>query len=244
MTTTDPNELKDVQKAVEYLSPNRVYLSVNCEPDVKFDCQALADSLSRYNEEVILLPSINNPLDFASMRNLFIDHEEVKSEWLFFLDPDERIGAYMVDYVKNVLIEQLEKTNADGANVLNVEYHKGELIHVAQTRILKRKSGLRWYGKIHETLDFLARREERKIVQSDVIIHHKGYNYLDDAQTFVKLDRNLKAMTTAMSEMFNSDKTIDIDEMLHYSKYLEQNGKNYTELLTRLNKELEKRAKK
>ena len=112
--------------------------------------------------------------DFSSMRNRSL--EACRGEWILYLDADERLAGGQ----STKLAGLLENPRADAyqvlvRSVLSLEGGKRVVQIMPYPRIFRRKDGVRFERQIHEQIAPSILRSGGKIVPSDIIIEHLGY---------------------------------------------------------------------
>lgn len=96
---------------------------------------------------------ISHPLenDFSKQRNFAI--EQAKSDWILFIDADERVPKELAQEIKKILENPKDIT---GFYVKRHDYMWGKFLKYGETgdlyllRLAKRNSG-KWIGKVHES---------------------------------------------------------------------------------------------
>jgi len=114
--------------------------------------------------------------DFAAARNYAL--EQVKGDWIIFLDADEYIAA---DKIKNVrpVIDEMHcdrRIEAVRCQMKNLEGFDGLLRSSnPSTRIFRNSQVIRYKGRVHESI--LKREKPIKTVNVNnrVIVYHTGY---------------------------------------------------------------------
>jgi len=211
MTTTQESDLKNLKQCLKYLRNERVYVMLNLDPEDTVNEQDFVNELDMSGAYCCLLVRQNDPYDFASMRNRFIDDPAVNAKWLFFLDPDERITN-----LDMIMVKQCLKTNADGVFVLNHSIRESlELVELYQLRLIRKDSGIRWTYNIHEVLSVSAKLLKKKTIYSPAMIRHLGYTSAFD--TLGKIERNLKSGIKALAKLIDDPNATD-DDIYHYLK--------------------------
>jgi len=137
----------------------------------------------RYNAKVI---EVTWRDDFAWARNQGL--KEVKSDWVFILDPDETVALQDVSRIRDlttkegVMVWQIPTRNyTDNSFVSNFIPNKGEYEeergfrgHVIsiKTRLFRNNIGLEFEGAVHEMVDYQAHRMKLNGAKTSIPIHH------------------------------------------------------------------------
>lgn len=91
--------------------------------------------------------------DFASQRNFGI--EKTKSEWILFVDADERITPDLRHEVNEIIVNEKNKSIHDGFYIKRRDYIWGKELKHGETGSIKllrlaKKSKGKWSGSVHE----------------------------------------------------------------------------------------------
>ncbi|RJQ25584.1 glycosyltransferase family 2 protein [Candidatus Parcubacteria bacterium] len=116
-----------------------------------------------------IIKKINNPKikltkhsldhDFSAQRNFAL--KITKSDWILFLDADERISKEL----QKEIIEKIKDNNIDGYFIKRSDFLWGKKLRYGETgnikllRLGKRGSGI-WKGKVHETWNIKGKTSE------------------------------------------------------------------------------------
>lgn len=96
---------------------------------------------------------VNKFEDFAKQRNF--GFSKAKSDWIFYLDADERVGEELKKEILSILDRQLANIDSYQIPRLNVFFGKkmryGGWFPDYQTRLFKKNSLKGWYGTVHES---------------------------------------------------------------------------------------------
>lgn len=103
--------------------------------------------------------------DFSGPRNRSFDI--ATGEWVFVLDADESILPESRDDLEALL----GRTDAEGFTVLRRDHTPGGFSEMRFPRLVRRSTGVRLVGRIHEHPD----RPIGRVIDSDVVIEHTGY---------------------------------------------------------------------
>ncbi len=108
-------------------------------------------NLNLNNKITIIKRRLNN--DFSSQRNFgFL---KAKSEWVLFLDADERVTRELREEINSLLIDDKNKPSFFGFYIPRKDVLWSKLIKHGETgrvkllRLIKKDSG-KWKGKVHE----------------------------------------------------------------------------------------------
>lgn len=108
--------------------------------------------------------------DFAKERNKLL--KNAKSEWVFFIDSDERVSEALASEIKNL---KLKIINYDGLYVRRRNYFCGQYVGEDKIIRLGKKNAGKWVRRVHETWEIKGRVGELK----NPIIHNTGDNLSD-----------------------------------------------------------------
>ena len=101
--------------------------------------------------------------NFAEQRNFTLD--KVASDWVIFIDSDERVSPQLADEIKDKLKKD---TNCQGYFLKRRDYFGGDFLKFGETsdikllRIGRRNSGL-WEGIVHENWHIVGSKETLSI---------------------------------------------------------------------------------
>ena len=138
--------------------------------------------------------------DFSFAYNDCISH--AKSEWVLLLDADERLDTDSIPILRRLI----KRTDAFAYTVLRRDYfgstlEDGSYAEMLQTRLFRRRDGLRFVGRIHQQLEpslsACAAVEHRQVLPSEIRIDHLGY--LGDQQQ-AKLARSIRMLELELAE--------------------------------------------
>ncbi|HYV35664.1 MAG TPA: glycosyltransferase [Gemmataceae bacterium] len=129
--------------------------------------------------------------DFGAARNESLHH--ASGDWIFWLDADEwldepnrqklrRLFAALPDQNRVYMMKQWSASEAANGSALVVE----------QARLFRKQPGVCWRQRIHEQILLALREAGAKVVWTDIVIGHRGYQ--GAAQRKQKLNRNLRLL--------------------------------------------------
>lgn len=160
--------------------------------------------------------------DFAAARNY--SFSKATGEWIIWLDADDAIAPEMIEKLKYVKQEYLEKpVEVNGFMVMyNYAFDKvgpdrKVVLALMRERIIRRSCGFQWAGRIHETIDL---RGESKLGRLDgVAIDHETAEENEPR----KVGRNL-----AVYDQYLDTETCGLHDLFQYGGEL-QAAKRYDE---------------
>ena len=91
--------------------------------------------------------------DFSKQRNFALSY--ATSEWVLFIDADERVAPELRREINDFIIEEKDKPVFNGMFLKRKDVMWGKLLKLGETgnikllRLARKKSGV-WYGKVHE----------------------------------------------------------------------------------------------
>lgn len=105
------------------------------------------------NEEKIKIFQHKLEGDFSSQRNFGLDKAE--SEWVLFLDADERVSQDLRAEINDVIIDETSKPKNSGYLIKRIDYMWGKELKHGETGDIKllrlgRKKKGKWIGQVHE----------------------------------------------------------------------------------------------
>lgn len=140
--------------------------------------------------------------DFAAAKNFALD--KATGDWVIFLDADEYFSDDLAKNIPN-LIQKYGKENRKIilAKMLNIDEDDGEILcDFLQARIFKNEIGIRYVGRIHESLKSTREKIEAVLVEEkELKIIHTGYS---KRITKEKAERNLNLLLKEL-EQGNTD---------------------------------------
>lgn len=114
----------------------------------------------KYNIRIV--PQKSKEMDYSSWRNQ--GKEEVKGDWVFYLDADERVTPELENEIKKTINETKTTVLAIPRRnfLLGKELKHGGWYPDYQIRIFKKDKLKRWVGKLHERPEFEGEIQELK----------------------------------------------------------------------------------
>lgn len=156
------------------------------------DTGSADDSVSLARQAGCMVKSIVWQDDFAAARNEAL--KLAKGDWIVFLDVDERF--FHPEAVRGYFA-RLDICHPEAEAVMvptsNVDEDDGrrEIQRILNTRLLKNRIGLQYYGRVHENL--VKSRGEVRLVEAPLclLIEHTGYSR---GRIMAKAKRNLRLL--------------------------------------------------
>ena len=190
------NEEQKLEKCLKALQPLRD--AVACELVIADTgstdgTRAIAE---QYADLVFDFPWIN---DFSAARNAVMD----KCTGLCYLsvDADEYLDADVSELVSFFSSDDQNKTDAGYIKIRNyntVEMLPGDCNEFFVCRMVRIKSGIRYSGTIHESLQVTKGKVTRFFPTT--ILHHDGYAWKDAQDALAKMQRNLSLLEKALEQ--------------------------------------------
>jgi len=128
--------------------------------------------------------------DFAAARNFSLS--KVTSDYILFLDADEWLDQK--SYQELLLATQV-KNKSYLCNILNYGANETNNVFMKYTRLFCNKERIKFEGKVHEQIEKSLKKLSIPIIDSNILIHHDGYN-LDKDNLANKAQRNLNILLT------------------------------------------------
>ena len=111
--------------------------------------------------------------DFAEARNRAL--ELAKGQWILHLDADEQLASAAISRLPDIL----SHTDADGILAQVRNWHPRDdmvrYLDSPQVRLFRNLPTIRYEGRVHEQIAPSIQRCNGKIENSDLLIHHYGY---------------------------------------------------------------------
>lgn len=124
--------------------------------------------------------------DFSGARNFALSKSN--NDWVLYLDADERLDENSKDELK-----KLTSTNIRAGircKIFNIDEVNKKPKLQSSTRLFKNSKGIEFRGRAHEQIDDSLVEKGYKIINSDLLINHVGYN-IDKSGLRKKAKRNL-----------------------------------------------------
>ena len=131
--------------------------------------------------------------DFAAARNISI--KDATSEWIFWLDADDRISPHELNKLK----EAVASESADGYMIRISSKEQDAQTMTEHLRLFRNHRGLVFERPLHETVLPMAVRCGLTIARTNIIIEHVGYE-IDADGLRSKARRNLKIIQNCLHE--------------------------------------------
>ncbi len=133
--------------------------------------------------------------DFSKARNYALSKS--KSEWILYLDADERLDENSIDTVKALIQRK------DPIGIRCKVYSKDEVNNKPKvqryTRLFRNLENIRFTGRVHEQIDPSLIENDYKIINSEILINHIGYN-VKKSVLKEKAGRNLRLLLDEYEE--------------------------------------------
>ena len=124
--------------------------------------------------------------DFSKARNFALSKS--KSDWILYLDADERLD----DRSKQLLRKTIKSQENLGlrCKILNIDEINKKPKLQRYTRLFRNAAGIEFHGKAHEQIDGSLLKNNYRILDSEILINHFGYNISREGLK-KKAERNL-----------------------------------------------------
>ncbi len=131
--------------------------------------------------------------DFSYARNQVI--KEVKTDWILFLDADEKLNIDSVSLIKN--LNPTKNIGGYNCKILNYySYHSIYEYEGIYCRLFRNDDSIKYIYPIHEQILPSIIKRGYKILNSDIVIEHYGYS--SPGLRRKKLERNLNIIENAL----------------------------------------------
>ncbi len=156
-------------------------------------------SLSEDDKKIIesypnarIVPTIMDS-DYAVGRNKIIN--ECKTTWIMQLDIDEVVEG--LTGIRRVM--DVPDVQGWMFTISNIQKDGGDLV-TETIRLFKNKDGVKYWGRLHETIDGHVRERNWKVNKSPVRLTHYGYTLQTPEEAFHKMQKYLKINLQQMKE--------------------------------------------
>lgn len=139
-----------------------------------------------YNARIFYFKWIN---DFSAARNFALSNST--GNWILYLDADERLSSESVKKLKNLV--EINELIGFKCVVVSLDEKLGISQSMKYTRLFRNNSDIQFEGKVHEQIENSLIKNNYKIIDSEIIIYHQGYNVPKEELKF-KAERNLKLL--------------------------------------------------
>lgn len=133
--------------------------------------------------------------DFSAARNYALSHSP--SDWVLYLDADERLEGKSKNILRNI-VEQKDKLGVR-CKIYNIDEVNKKPKLQNSTRLFRYSNKIKFTGRAHEQIEGSLLENGYKIVDSDLLINHIGYN-IDKNGLTKKAERNLKLLLKEYKE--------------------------------------------
>ncbi|PKL82210.1 MAG: hypothetical protein CVV24_11320 [Ignavibacteriae bacterium HGW-Ignavibacteriae-3] len=127
--------------------------------------------------------------DFSAARNFAL--YQSTGDFILYLDADERLDGKSIPEIKKILAS--DRKAAYYCTVKSYDTGGGRDTSMRYTRIFPNYKGLAFKGKVHEQIVQSLVENGIKLIQSEVLIHHYGYDVSSDDKK-AKAKRNLSLL--------------------------------------------------
>ena len=130
--------------------------------------------------------------DFATARNA--SFAWCTGDWILWLDADDVVPAptqQAIGALKDWLNDDVDAVA--GPYHYSIADNGTVLLNVFRERLIRRQSGLRWEGKVHEVISLPA---GRSVFVPELVIEHRP----DPQRRALNVDRNMKILEAEMEE--------------------------------------------
>lgn len=134
--------------------------------------------------------------DFAVARNVSI--KEATSEWIFWLDADDRLSPDNLNRLKQALVSGQADVYSSGIVSQGAEL-EGACTTALHWRLFRNHLGLRFRYPLHEDLDFATAQIDITAAHTNITIEHTGYT-LDREKLQAKAQRNLTIIQQCLAQ--------------------------------------------
>ncbi|MFZ1289105.1 MAG: glycosyltransferase family 2 protein [Melioribacteraceae bacterium] len=124
--------------------------------------------------------------DFSAARNFGLSKSS--GNWILYLDADERISDDSIEKLKTI-ISSNENLGVK-CSVISLDDKKGISQSMKYTRLFRNNISISFSGKVHEQIEKSLINNNFKIIDSEIIIYHHGYN-VSKSELKIKAQRNL-----------------------------------------------------
>src|SRR5262249_3256833 len=135
---------------------------------------------------------------FSAARNAALEH--ATSDWIFWLDADDRIDAANRAKLQTLLAALKDENVAYSMKCVCLpDANDGDATAVDHIRLFRNHPGIRWEHRVHEQILPAIRRLGGEVRFADVAIQHTGY--CDPALRGRKLQRDLRLLQLECGEL-------------------------------------------
>jgi tetratricopeptide (TPR) repeat protein len=135
--------------------------------------------------------------DFAAARNEALRH--ATGMWIFWLDADDRLDADNLAKLRQLMRDLPDANHAYMMRQLSVpDELTDSALAVDHARLFRRHPQVQWRYRVHEQILACLRESGAKLVWTDIVIRHLGYQ--DPSQRQRKHDRNLRILRMELEE--------------------------------------------
>jgi glycosyltransferase involved in cell wall biosynthesis len=173
--------------------------------------------------------------DFSSARNFSLSN--CTGDWILYLDADERLDEKSAERIKS-----LTNPNDNIGYYCTIVSYDSEIQRsnsIKYVRLFRNNSEAKFTGKVHEQITPSLEKLNYKFINSDLIIHHIGYDISKDGKKQKAL-RNLKLLEKDFKTDPNDYVLFQIGQSNFVLENFSEAEKNFLQLIKsdKLNKQL------
>ena len=191
------NEIRCLERCMKSLEPLRKAIPCELVMADTGSTDGSREIAEKYADLVFDFPWID---DFAAARNAVLERSSGK--WFLTLDADEWLDANVDALVRDLKDPKMtcpriciKIRNFSEPNKINERYNEFYAM-----RLIRTDTGVRYEGCIHEHWNCPQSVIDQGLWQTDGLIYHDGYAFVDDAAKRAKWARNMKLLRRKLAE--------------------------------------------